>query len=75
MLAANRPVPDAGLSELLTYDRLGLRDGQRQAGLRRLDDAQLFALTMLQSHCGRSETVGYQRYKPFVEGRLAEREM
>lgn len=75
MLAANRPLLDAGLPELMTYDRLGLRSGQRQAGLRRLADAELFALAMLQAHCGRSETVGYQRYKPFVEGRLAEREM
>lgn len=74
MLAANRPVPDGRLSEPATYDRLGLRRGQRQAGLRQLDDGQLFALAALQAHCGRSEA-GFERIKPFVEGRIAQRQM
>lgn len=86
ILAANRVLPAvAGESvaqakpppqqSLPTYDRLGLRAGHRQAGLRQFDAAQLFALATMQSHCGRSETPEYRHYKAFVEGAVAQREM
>lgn len=73
-LQLNRPVPDAGLSDLLTYDRFGLRSHRRQAGLRSLDAAELFTVGVMQSHCGHSQSE-YAALKPFVESRLAESEM
>lgn len=73
-LQTNRPVLDSGLPDLLTYDLFGLRTPQRQAGLRALDDGELFALAILQSHCGHSPT-GYAELKPFVESRLSESEL
>lgn len=73
-LKTNKPVPDSGLPDLLTYDVFGLRSEQRQAGLRALDDAGLFALATMQSHCGHSPT-GYAELKPFVEARLSESEL
>lgn len=73
-LRMNKPVPDSGLPDHLTYDLFGLRTVQRQAGLRSLDDGELFALTHMQSHCGHSPT-GYAELKPFVEGRLSESEL
>lgn len=73
-LRTNKPVPDSGLSDLLTYDFFGLRTAQRQAGLRPMDADELFALTVLQSHCGHSPT-GYAELKPFVEAKLSESEL
>lgn len=75
MVASNRPVVDASVSELASYEQLGLRTDQRQAGLQRLDEEQLFALASLQTHCGRSVSGTYERNKPYVVGRLAEREL
>lgn len=73
-LEVNQPIPDSALSDLLTYDRFGLRSPKRQPGLRQLDNEHLFALAAMQSHCGQSPA-GYQELKPFIEMRLSEPEV
>lgn len=85
ILAANRLLPavagesvvaaTTATTTMPSYDRLGLRAGHRQAGLRNLDAVQLFALATLQSHCGHSDAPEYQHYKAFVEGTVAQREV
>ncbi|XP_053698382.1 protein gone early [Sabethes cyaneus] len=47
----NERIFESAISEKTTYDVLGLRHWRRQAGLRRYDQQQLFALAQLQRHC------------------------
>lgn len=51
-----------------------MHNKNRQPGLRKLDDHQLFSLTYLQRHCsGHHEN--YKTFKPFVENQISEYEL
>lgn len=54
----------------ITYDLLGLRQFNRQVGLREFSNIQLFSLSLLQRKCG---VIHYEIYKPYIEGEYAEK--
>lgn len=60
-------VPAVGI----TYGQLGLKQFNRQVGLREFSNIQLFSLSLLQRMCGVTHDE-YEMLKPFIEGEYAE---
>ena len=70
----NQPIVDSNLPDQVTYGLFGLDARPRQAGLRKLNDIQMFSLAFMQRHC--SIIHGhYYIYKPFIENEISESEM
>lgn len=73
MVDGNHAIADAQLPDTVTYDLFGLRQPRRQPGLRAFDDTQLFAVALLQRHCGH-EATGYAAYKAYIDKEITEKE-
>lgn len=67
------PITGASIDPTLTYENLQLTNRKRLAGLRSLNENELFTLAYMQKHCSTPiADKDYARIKPHVEKKLAE---
>lgn len=74
LISENRRVSAPELDDTISYEALGLRQQQRQPGLRQLDGQQLFGLAYMQDYCA---VIGknYEKIKPYTENEVPRHEM
>lgn len=69
----SEPISGSSGLEDINYHDLELDRKDRQAGMRKFENEQIFVLSQLQRYCSVTSE-SYSRYKPYIEGDIAESE-